>query len=317
MPSPYSTATARPDLGFSFMEMQPDMLREGFVGTRVFPIFETPRQAGSFKRVTVGSLLESIDTRRAPGGAYNRSRWQFEEDAYATTEHGEEEPIDDRDAANYGDYFEIELIATARARRAVMHTHEVRVRDAVRSAPNSAAGSNWSDYANATPVSDIEAAVRALRARGIIANQVVMSWLDYRDVRMCDQVKDALAGQGAGTPSEPGSISATVLARLFSVDEVVVAEGLENSANANKEAIITDIWTPGTVSVTRAARTRDLAEPSAGRTMLWTGDGAVADGLIEEYRDETVRSNIIRCRFESDEKLLYPNAVENITGTQG
>ena len=37
-------------------------------------------------------------------------------------------------------------------------------------------------------------------------------------------------------------------------------------------------------------------------------------GVVETYRDETVRSNIVRDRMDTDEKLIYPECGQVITG---
>lgn len=315
--NPQTTATARPDLADAFHEMRHDSLQAGFVGERVMPYFDTPKQAGGFKKVTIKSLLSSMNTDRTSGGGYNRQKWDFTQDAYATTEHGAEEPIDDRDAENYGDYFEIEVISTGRARYAVMLGHEQRVRDALRSAAGTAAGSDWSDAANATPLDDVEAAVRTLRSRGVHGNQLVIPWTDFRNLRLCEQIADKLASQGAGRTIEPAKISAADLASLFDIDEVVVAGGIYNAANPGQDVSISDIWSSGTATLHAVPRTRDLSEPCSGRTFHWTGDGSEEGGKVETYRDETVRGNVVRVRNETQEKVLFEEAIQNITGLAG
>jgi hypothetical protein len=60
--------------------------------------------------------------------------------------------------------------------------------------------------------------------------------------------------------------------------------------------------------VCRVATGNDFREPCIGRTFHWAGDGSSIDGAIESYRDEVVRSNIIRVRHDVDEVVLYAQA---------
>jgi len=53
-----------------------------------------------------------------------------------------------------------------------------------------------------------------------------------------------------------------------------------------------------------------------GRTFHWGGDGSSIDGTFETYYDENIRGEKVRMRMETQEKLVYQEAVEllsNIT----
>jgi hypothetical protein len=68
--------------------------------------------------------------------------------------------------------------------------------------------------------------------------------------------------------------------------------------------------------VCRVATGLDIREACIGRTFHWSADGSSIGGTIEEYRDETVRSAIIRVRHDVDEVVMYPQAghlLSNIT----
>jgi hypothetical protein len=64
------------------------------------------------------------------------------------------------------------------------------------------------------------------------------------------------------------------------------------------------------------AVTDDIREPCLGRTFHWGEDGSQIGGLMESYREEQKRSDIIRCRHDVDEKVLYTqmgHLLSNIT----
>lgn len=316
MPSPRSTATSRPDLGGVFEEIGPEALREGYVGLRVFPELVVASQSGVFKRVTAASRYASVDTTRANGGGYNRSLWQFEEDFYYTRENGIEEPIDEREERIYGDYFEAEVFAVERGRYALMSHWEKVIHDtlvaAVPSDARRVAAAPWSDSIAARPINDVQAMKRRLREKGILANQLVINHDDFLNIRNSEQVIDRIAGQGAGAPSTPEDINAQALARLFSIDEVVVASALANTANIARKAVFEDIWTQGTVIMHQVARGRDLRVPCSGRLIHWRGDGSDIDGMIETYREEDTRSDIVRIRNEAEAKIMHAEAIQSL-----
>ena len=109
MPSPTSAlSTQRPDLAASLEEFDLMMDAEGFIGHRALPVTPVASQAGSFGKIPIEQLLQNRETSRAAGSGYNRGNWEFEPATYATEEHGLEEPVDDREAAMYANYFDAE-----------------------------------------------------------------------------------------------------------------------------------------------------------------------------------------------------------------
>ncbi len=131
MPSPTSALTTlRPDLA-SFLEFDLESDRLGYVASQVFPVVEVASQAGVFGVIPVEQLLQQRTTNRAPGSGYSRGSFTFTTASFACEEHGAEEPVDDRQAKMYRDYFDAEQISTLRAFSAVLRNAEQRVADAV------------------------------------------------------------------------------------------------------------------------------------------------------------------------------------------
>ena len=313
MTSPNSTlSTHRPDLA-SFVEYDVEASWMGLIGAQIFPFHAVDRVAGNFGRVTLKSLTQTIETERAPGSGYNRSKWEFEKDTYSCQEHGQEEPIDDRQAAMYSDYFRSEVYATLRARNSVLVNHEKRVQAIMAGASNSFNGSNWGDLTNGTPIADVDTAVQNLYDRGIMANALVISWKVFRNIIRSDEVIASLESSGAGVTATAGSMNLQKLAEALNIDTILVGSKQTNSdATAANTNTLAGIWGDDKAYVTKIAMTEDIAEPCCGRTFHFTGDGSEEGAHVESYRDETVRSDIIRARMDTDEKLLYDDAIEVI-----
>mgnify|MGYP006268572057 CR=1 FL=1 len=312
MPFPSETlATLRPDLGGSLTEFDVESDQLGFVGAAVMPPKEVTLQSATFGRIPLEQLLIEPETARAPGSNYNRGDMQFEQDSYSTAENGWEEPVDDREARMYRYYFDAELVSAQRARAVVRRAHEKRVADLVAASSSAAAGTVWSNHSAATPIADVEARKKAIWVdTGVWPNTVVMSRNVFRDCRRCDEILDQVKNV---RESLPGQVLRQLLAEAFDVDQVLVAGGVRNTASKGKTREIAHIWGDTEVAVMRTAISDDIREPCFGRTMHWSEDGSTIGGTVESYRGETNRSEIIRVRMDTNEKVLYPQMCQRIT----
>lgn len=315
MPAPSSAlSTLRPDISGSLMEFDLAMDREGFVWNRVMPVFEAKKASGQFGKIPVAQLLQNRSTLRAPGGGYSRGSFTFEPVTFNTIEYGAEEPIDDREAALYSEYFDAEVVSGQRAQDAVLRNAEKRVAELLFSASTfsghtGAITNEWDDASNATPINDVETAVRAIwTASGLWANALVINRHVFRNLRNCDQIVERINSQGAGNPSKPSDITADMLARVFDLEKIIVAGSAKSGVTEGQTFSADKIWSDEYALVCRVATSGDIKEPCVGRVFHWAEDGSTVGGTIETYRDETVRSDIARCRHDVDEKLLYASA---------
>jgi len=324
MPAPTSALTTlRPDLA-SFLEFDLESDRNGYVASKVLPVVDVASQAGVYGIIPVEQLLQQRVTKRAPGSGYSRGNFTFSTATYACEEHGAEEPVDDRQAKMYREYFDAEQVATMRAFSAVLRNAERRVADAVFNATtwNGAALTTgitheWDDATNCVPITDVNAARnKVYDGSGLWANALIINKKVFHNLRRSSQVIDAIESAGAGDASKQSDITADLLARVFDLDYVIVAGASRNSAAEGAAATPTQIWSDEYAMVCRIATSADMAEPCIGRMFHWSEDGSSPGGTVESYRDEIVRANIIRVRHDVDEVVLYPQAghlLSNIT----
>lgn len=314
MPFPSSSlATQRPDLAASFQEFDLAADRQGFIGLQILPISDVDRQAGNFGRIPIEQLLQNRETERTSGGGYSRGNWTFTTETYATTERGAEEPVDDRDAQLYSEYFTAELFARDRALDAVLRAQERRIAAAIFDAARWTGGSyfanvtnEWDDWTNATPIVDVEAAVlRHYAASAMWPNAMVINRKVFRNLRNCAQIIDRIESSGAGNAAKASDVTADMLAKVFDIEKVLVAGASKNSAKQGQAASLGQIWSDEYCWIGRVATTSDFKEPCVGRTFHWGADGSQAGGTVESYREEQNRADIIRVRHEVQEKILY------------
>ena len=326
MPSPIgSLATQRPDLA-TFLEFDLESERAGYIATQVLPVMSVASQAGNFGKIPLEQLLQQRETKRSPGAGYARGNWTFDKATYATEEHGAEEPVDDREAKMYAEYFDAEQVSTMRAFSSVLRNAEERVADSVFNATTWTGGglttaviNEWDSNhtANAVPITDVEAAVnKVYDGSGIWPNALIINRKVFRNLRNLDQIIDRIESAGAGNPSKPSDITEQMLAAVFDLDFVIVAGTSKNGAKEGQAASPTQIWSSEYAMVCRIATGNDMREPCVGRTFHWSNDGSSIGGTVESYRDEIIRGNVIRVRHDVDEVILYPEAghlLSNVT----
>jgi hypothetical protein len=324
MPNPSSSlATLRPDLA-SFFEFYAYQDQAGFIASRVLPVMDVAKPSGNFGRIPVEQLMSERSTQRAPGSGYARSKWTFLPDTYATVEHGAEEPVDDNEAEAYSDYFDAEMVSTARAFGAVLRNAEKRAADLLfddtvwtGSDFELSITDEWDDSGSCIPIDNVEFAIQKIYDNsGLWANALIVNQKVFRNLRNAEQIVERINSAGAGNASKPSDISAEMLASALGLDMVIVAGATRNSATEGQAFAPTQIWDDEYAMVCRIATSVDMREPCVGRTLHWAADGSSIGGTVESYREEQSRSEIIRVRHQVQEKLLYKEAaflLSNIT----
>ena len=303
-----SAAVYRPDLGQAVMEYAEDATMQP-IGLQVMPLFPTSKQAASFPVVPKEALLSIPDTARAPRGRYNRGDWTYERGIFQTKEQGWEEPIDDAErgllegeASGLAD-----LVATKRAWNHIMRAQEKRIADMVFNATTfttvtAGVGNEWDDASNATPVDDINTAILAIRSNcGMLPNTLIIAYSTFLNLKNCDQIVDRLKYTFPGI--DLNRMTSDQLAAVFNIQKVLVGGAVYNSAGVGLDATIASLWSNEYAMLTRTASGQDITEPCIGRTFLWTEDSP-ENPIVESYREDQSRSDVIRVRHNVDECLI-------------
>jgi hypothetical protein len=300
-------ATPRLDLGAAIEEYVQDA--GDFIGTRLFPIFKTPQKAANFSAITRETLTQTPDTKRAANGKYNRGSIGAKDVGYSCEENGFEMPLDDGERKNYAKDFDAELAVSKAAMNIVLRGQEARIASTAintsifTGAPllTDVSGSNpWSD-----DTKDIIKTIRDGKSKvrincGMLPNTVLMSF---------DNLNRCLANKGimeaikyTARPTEAEIINA--LKDLFGVQNILIGNAIKNSAKEGQAFSGLDIWGSTYVLLAVSAQDgQDPTQPSIGRTFLWANDSP-ENVMVEQYRDESIRSDVYRSRQHSDEVLL-------------
>jgi len=314
-----TSAVTRWEYSATFHEFDGDMNRRGYIGTKVLRPRMVGTQAASFGKVTIEQLLQQRETARQARAGYGRSNWDFSNDSYATEEHGWEEPMDDRELRMYRDIVDQEGIQAERAMMPVCDKYERAVAAAVFNTSTwtgasltTAVGTQWTqaNWSSATPIKDVLGAIEKVRQGGVMPNALILNYKAFSNMVNCTEVLDRIRYAKEATQSAVRS----AIADHLGLRQVIVSGGLTNSANPGQTASISDIW-GAYAMVAKVAETDDPKEVCIGRTYMWSEENAPQSGsdgpiavVMEEYRDDTLRGNIMRARAEYALKVLYPEA---------
>lgn len=308
-----NAALYRPDLGIMVMEYVegPTM---GLIGLELMPLFPTPQQAASFPVIPKEALMSVPDVSRAPRGGYNRGDWKYERGLFQTQERGWEEPVDDAERS----LFEQEtgngmadFIATRRATNYILKGQEKRIADILFSETyftGHAVATEWNTAATATPIIDVKDGRAAFRSQcGMLPDALVISWTTFEDLKNCDEIVDRLKYTFPGI--DINRMTSSQLAAVFDVPQVYIGGATYNTKGENIASVMADLWSSEYAALVKISRGQDMTEPGFGRTFLWTADSP-QNPIVEQYRDEGVRSDIFRVRHNVDERLIrsYDNA---------
>ena len=278
-------------------------------------MLEVGKASGQYGMIPIEQLLQRAETKRAPGGGYSRGGWTFYPESFSCEEHGFEVPLDDREATQFRDYFDAELVGTQRALDSVLREQEIRLSTMLFNATTWTGAALTTGITNewdvnhktdAVPIQDVEGAVRKVwEGTGIWPNALIINRTVFRNLRNIDQIIDRIEATGAGQAAKPGEITPQLLAQCFDLDHVLIGGGAYNSAKEGQTTVIAPIWSDEYAMVARIAQTSDPKEPCVARVFHWAEDGSDIGGAVETYRDESVRSDVVRARNDCDEKVMY------------
>ncbi len=319
MPAPATNVRVRPDLAESMMEHPLEMAQKP-IGLEMFPVVEVDESEGTQGVIPSKEVLTPSGGERTGEGGYLREEIEFDEQDWATKENGGEGVIDQRKKHKYKNYFNQETLVAKVQRFKAHQRREIRCADIMANAGNftgqqTAVGTPWSSHAAALPIDNVEEGVQEIWDReGILPNTLQLSWKQFRDLRLCDQIIDAIQAQGAGSSARAGEVTIEQLKTVFDIEHILIGGMPKNNANIKKNKSIRSIWSDTSAVLAYIDHSGSIEMPSFTRTYHWGEDGSTIDGLVEDYFEEKTRKHIIRVRQDTDEKIVVPTLGQQLTG---
>jgi hypothetical protein len=316
---PNSGATIRHDLNTVVMEAS--TADNFFIGPSLLPFWGVDAKSGTYPKLTkaITEMLKAGSTDRERGGSYGRVKRAWTNDTYDTADRGLEEPVDDCDAKDAGRYFDVEAIAAKLVLRSMKLSQEIRAAAAIMNATTFGAGTSPTvaytagNVATIDFVLDVQAAIERIADNAEEADTIVMSPTIYNLVRRSTLLKAFLVGSNL-----PGAnVNTSTIQQAFSAEgikQVLVGRARYDSAakKATQSYTAANVWGNTYIWVGKVG-SGDPYNGGVGRTLGWNAEGG--EFVTESYREEAIRSNIVRVRQHTIEKIIDSSCGTLITTT--
>ena len=265
-----------------------------FIASKVFPVVPVDKKSDRYFVYLKEDWFRDDAQLRAPatesaGGGYDLDNTP----SYTCLVYAYHKDIDEQEEANADIPLNMERDATRFVTRKLLLRQEVQwVTDFFTTGvwTGSSTGTDivpsptWDDPSS-TPIEDVQAQQLAiLQGTGFEANKFVMGFAVYQKLIRHPDIID-LIKYGAG-PGNPAIANEAALAKIFSVDEVIVSKSVKNTAAK----------TPGTTAFTGALTAGKNAllayvnpapgimQPSSGYIFMWKGISRGLGTTIAAYR---------------------------------
>lgn len=301
-------AVPRAELGEAFREFRAN--RADMVGLTALPMLGVRKQAATLTVRTRESILKRVDTKRAPGGTYNRVGIEGEDLAYSCEENGLEGKLNDTDRAKYASDFDAELATMEETAWKLLIEQEIRIMTLLFNTTTWTGSQLYKDNSGApwdTAGSDAIGHCRAAREKvremvGMEPDSLIIGKKTYDNLKANTEILNRL--RYVTVPTE--DIITQAIASILGFKRLIVGGGVYDSADENQTTTIADIWADTYAMAAVTANQGDsLITPCVGRTVLWT-DLTPENETVGEYREEQTTSDIFRVRQSTDEKVFDP-----------
>lgn len=252
-----------------------------FVASRVFPVIPVQRQSDLFYIYPRDAFNRPAMKKRAPGTESAGAGWEMTRSSYYCERWGLHTDITPEDRANADPMINLDVDATEFLTAQGLLTKEIEWAnkyfvtgvwtgewEGVASSPSTNEILQWND-ANSDPIKNVADASTAMQLRtGFRPNCLVLSRPAYDALKNHPDFLDRVKFGGAN--DKPALVTLIALAALFEVPEVLVMDGIVNTAKEGQAESNAFIAGKHALLVYREMKP-SLKKPSAGYTFAWAG----------------------------------------------
>jgi hypothetical protein len=279
----------------------------GFVGEALYPRVDVMKQSDKYYIFGhEGWSLEPGGDFRAPGAEANEiAGLQVSTDQYFAREHSLQIPITDEERTNVDSPLAPDRDGTELVTSKIWLGREILMQQQVTTTGNFASGysttlsgtSQWSDYVNSTPISDVRTGFRKIHSGlffepnlGVFPYQVMTQLEDHPD--FIERIKY----------SERGVLTVDIIASILGLDQVIVPGVGYNSANPGQTMSLGYLWGKDVLLAYVPPRP-GLRIPAFAYEFNW-GYGGALPQVAERWREERRKSDIVRVSRRYDLKIV-------------
>lgn len=280
-----------------------------FVGTQILPVRNVSTKNGDYPVFSDDQFDLNDSAVRTAGSSFARRDFDYTKQSYSTIQYALEGvlPDEDESKANDDGITDAAGAIAQKLQRDIMVGHELRVASVLNAGSTfneTAATARMSAADTAKPIVDIQNAVERLNANGFFDGlALIIENSLFNEMLNTDDVRNIFNGNGQYTDRQ-------VLRDALGVNQIIICPTRYNSAKKGQAASRTKIWSDDSYYVAQVAG-GEFSNGGIGRTLAYQPDGGVF--TAETYRDEPIKSDVLRVFMSTDEVIINGNAGEKIT----
>lgn len=281
----------------------------GLVGENLFPSVTVRKQSDKYYQFGREAWLPEVGDYRAPGTEANEiPGFHVSIDTYYAQEHALQIAVTDEERENVDSEFAPDQDGTNLVTSKIMLAREVSMQTLVTTVANFASGlsvtlsgtTQWSDYVNSNPISDMKTGIRAVNAKvfmdpnlAVIPYQVMSILEDHPDI--IERIKY----------SERAVLTPEIIGAVFGIPKIIVpgvALGTGTPGTLGNAITGSYLWGKD-VLLAWVPDSPGLKVPAFGYEFVWGYPGAGAM-MVDRWREDKRASDLIRARRRYDLKLV-------------
>ena len=283
------------------------------IAEKVAPVYDSETKAGIYLLRTLENRgSKRLDeNRRAPSASYPEVTNTWTSDQYETQDFGYKSKVDDSFKAYANRFLDLETSTSRILDAKNMLAYELRVANALLG--QNGAATAFTVYSGTTAytqnniatvdfVGDIFNACEILRGFGTLPNAIILTYPLWNYVRRSPLFQNYVRGNFPTVL--PTVLTPEQAAAVFfeqGVERVLIAGAYQDLGNEGQLFLGSPIW-PNSYFLVGKVTGGDFLAGGVMRTIAWKEDGGFK--AVESYRDEDVRSDVIRVRQSVIEKTI-------------
>jgi len=272
-----------------------------FAANRV-PGVSVPKQSDKYFVYNKSDLLRDEMQERAAGSESVRTNYRMSTDSYFCDRFSLSIPVTDDEIADADSPLAPLADAAEVLTQKALIKHEVKMAATVMAAAswgsNTAALSGtdrFDDYTSSDPIDKVADAMRTIQPAGMIPNTIITNWKVFSVLRDHPDVIARLRDGG----TDPKVANQNDLARIFGVNQFLVAGGVYNSAVGGATAVYSNI-VANSLLVCYLDPGASLKKPSAFKRFDYRRFGL---SQIKRWREESREAEIVEINCAFDYKI--------------
>ena len=282
---------------------------KGLIARDVYPLVQVPKQSDAYYVWSRAEWLRTPSTQRAKGTEARKIQLKVSSETFYCLNYALRCDLPYEDISNADAAIALRESGANRVVDGLEQDWEQRLATTLTTTTNvgsafdlTAAGLfRWDDHVNGAPVEDLFIGIRAIQGvTGYRPNKLILSGLAAaRFLRHPDVIKYI---RGAGDNIGGGSVTEEQVKNAFRLDQVLIGEGVRNTAGEDAPGTYIDVWSTSAILL-YVAPSPGLMEPSHGYTFWWQPEGFPGRFGTERRRDDNKKVEIVETHTFQDEQV--------------